>query len=118
MSVSAARETTIQFTGDLELSVTEVAEVNAVSPGQINVIDLTTGNNTVVIPTAGSTQATAVTIIPPPDNTSVITLKGSNSDTGIALHTTGPATITLNLTTTGIVLAVTTTTAGVRLVWS
>ena len=115
MSVSAARETTIQFTGDLTLSVTETAAVNTTSPGVINIVDLASGNNVITVPTGGASQPTAVTIIPPGSN--VITLKGTNADTGIALHTTGPATISL-FTTTSIVLSVTTTTAGVRLVWS
>ena len=117
MSVSAARETTIQFTGDLTLSVTETAAVNTTSPGQIAIVDLVATNNVITVPTGGSTQPTAVTIIPPTGNTKVITLKGTNADTGIALHLTDPCTITL-YTTTAFVLAVTTTVAGTRLVWS
>lgn len=117
MSVSAARETTIQFTGDLTLSVTETAAVNTNSPGQIAVVDLVATNNTIIVPTAGSTQPTAVTIVPPAGNTAPITLKGTNADTGVALHSTGPTTLAL-YTTTSLVLSVTTTVAGVRLVWS
>lgn len=117
MSVNADRETTITFSGDLTLSITESAAQNTTSPAVIAVTDLVSGNNTVTPPTGGSTVPTAVTIIPPTGNTSVITLKGTNADVGIALHLTDPATITLN-TTTAFVLAVTTTTAGVRLVWS
>ena len=64
MSVTAARETTIQFSGDLELSVTEAAAVNTTSPGIIAFVDLASGNNVIAIPTAGATQPTAVTIIP------------------------------------------------------
>jgi hypothetical protein len=116
MSVTALRETTIQFTGDLELSVTENAPNNTNSPGVIAVTDLVATNNTITVPTAGSTQPTAVTIIPP-GGVAPITIKGTNGDSGIALHTTGPTTIAL-YTTTSFVLAVTTTVAGVRLVWS
>ncbi len=117
MSVNSARETTITFSGDLTLSVTQTAALNTTSPGVIAVVDLVTGDNTVTPPTGGSTVPSAVTIVPPSANTSVITLKGTNADTGIALHLTDPATITLN-STTAFVLAVTTTTSGVRLVWS
>lgn len=118
MSVTANRETTIQFTGDLELSITESAVANTTSPAQIAIVDLVATNNTQTVPTAGSTQPTAVTIIPPSGNTNVITLKGTNADTGVALHLTDPTTITLSTSVTSIVLAVSTTVAGVRLVWS
>lgn len=118
MSVIANRTTTIAYTGDLTLSVTESAAANTNSPGQIAVVDLVPTNNTITVPTGGTTQPTAVTIIPPSGNTNVITLKGTNADTGIALHLTDPFTITLSTSVTSIVLSVSTTVSGTRLVWS
>ncbi len=52
-------------------------------------VDLVAGNNTITVPVT----AVAVTIIPPSDNTEVLTLKGVNGDTGIILSPSDPTSL-------------------------
>jgi len=117
MAVTAQRTTHIQFTGDVEAADSYVAAVNAASPGVIEVKQLVSPNNTITPPSSGVT-AKAVTIIPPADNTTDITLKGIAGDTGIVLHNTDPTTIALDSPTATFVLSVGTTVNGVRLIWT
>jgi len=117
MAVSAERLTIILFTGDVAATLEYDAAINAASPGQIDIVTLTSGANTVTPPTGGTTPL-AVTIVPPSGNTALITLKGISGDTGIALHKTDPCTISLNSTTSTFVLTAASQIAGVRLIWS
>jgi hypothetical protein len=62
------------------------------SPAVNTIQALTTGNNTITVPTGSK----AVTIIPPSTNTQSITLKGVDADTGIALSLIDPSSISLS----------------------
>mgnify|MGYP001327104443 CR=1 FL=1 len=117
MAVTSERLTIILFTGDVDASLEYDAADNAASPGQIDIITLASGANTITPPTGGSTPL-AVTIVPPSGNTALITLKGISGDTGIVLHKTDPCTISLNSTTSTFVLTAASSIAGVRLIWS
>lgn len=117
MAVSAERLSIILFTGDVAATLEYDAAVNAASPGQIDIITLASGANTITPPTGGSTPV-AVTIVPPSSNTVLITLKGISGDTGVELHLTDPCTISLNSTTNTFVLTAASQLAGVRLIWS
>jgi hypothetical protein len=90
------------------------AATNTNSPGQINAIALSSGNN-IITPPASSV---GVTIIMPTGNTTLLTLKGSTTDNGIVLHPTNPTHIALNSSTTSFVISSTTGLTGVQMIWS
>ena len=87
MAVNATRKIVIVFTGDVVGTETLEAAANAASPGQIQIIALASGANTIT-PPAGSQ---AVTIKPPTGNVVTLTLKGVTGDTGVGLHLTDPS---------------------------
>jgi len=87
MAVNATRKVTIVYTGDVIGTEPIEAAANAASPGQVQIIALASGANTIT-PPAG---AQAVTIKPPTGNTVTLTLKGVTGDTGVGLHLTDPS---------------------------
>lgn len=117
MAVAALRSISVVFSGDVQASNTFSAANNAASPGQIQVVSLASGANTITPPSGGTTPR-AVTIIPPSGNVNLITLKGIAGDTGVALHKTDPTTIALDSPTATFVLNAAALIDGVRLVWS
>lgn len=120
MAVNSGRVITVTYTGDLNGSFVFSAASNALAPGDIDILTLPTGNTVVPFPTGG-TQVQGATIIPPAGNTNTITLKGTNADTGVVLHKTDPSCIAFDTTTTtqtSIVLTVSSTVTGLRVVWS
>jgi hypothetical protein len=117
MSVASNRSTTITLTGDVTGTETISAAQNSASPGQIQIVTLASGANTITAPTGGSTP-TACTILPPSGNAVSITLKGVTGDTGIRLHNTDPSTIAVDSSVSTFVLTAGNTITGVRLYWS
>jgi hypothetical protein len=113
MSVTSTRRVIVNYSGDVVAQQDEPAANNSSSPGEIENVTLAAGNNTITPPTG----ATAVTILPPAGNTSLITLKGINGDTGIALHLTDPSSIGLNSAASTFVLNAVAQVI-VRLLWS
>lgn len=118
MAVTATRTTTITFSGNVTGTETISAASNSSSPGQIQITDLSSGANTITVPTGGSTVPTAVTIVPPSANATSITFKGVTGDTGVQLHDTDPSSIALDSSVTSFCLTAGGDIAGVRLVWS
>jgi len=92
MAVNATRVVTIAYSGDIQGTDTLSAAANAVSPGSVTVHTLTVGDNTITVPTGGSTVKGA-TIVPPAGNAQAITLKGVGGDTGIPLSKLDPTSI-------------------------
>lgn len=118
MSTTATRTITIGLSGDVVGTEAFSAAANAASPGGVQApVTLSSGNNTITVPTGGTTP-TAVTIIPPVGNTNLITLKGINGDTGVPLHKTDPTSIALDSTCASFVLNAAAQIVGVRLVWN
>jgi hypothetical protein len=117
MAVTAQKNITIQFTGDIAAANTFAAANNAASPGQIEVRTLAIGATTIT-PPGGGTTPKSVTIVMPSANTATLTLKGIGGDTGVVLHPTDPTTIALNSPTTTFVLTASAEIAGVRLIWT
>ena len=70
---------TIDYVGDNNGHNALVAVPSLTSPAQVDVIDVTTGNVTVTIPTS----ATAVAILKPANGTTSIIIRGSVGDNGI-----------------------------------
>ncbi len=114
---TATRKTTIVYSGDVDGTQELAAATNADSPAMVELQTLASGNNTITVPTAG-TVPTAVTIVPPTDNTNAITLKGVNGDTGIRIHDTDPTSLALDDSVTSFVLNAADTVTGLRLYWS
>lgn len=117
MSVTANRSVTITLTGDVDYNQTFSAIENADSPGQIDIVTLASGANTITPPSGGTTPV-AVTIILPAGNTQTVTLKGITGDTGILLSETDPTTIGLGSPSATFVLTAGASIEGVRLIWT
>lgn len=92
MAITANRSVIVEFTGDLEYTQQYDAQPSNASPGQVEVVDLAIGNNTITVPSG----AVAVTIVPASDNDETLRLKGVNGDTGINLSMTDPTSIGLD----------------------
>jgi len=118
MAVTSSRTGAIAYTGDIVANVSLAAVTNTNSPGDIDILTLTTGANTITLPTGGSAPKGA-TIIPPPANAVLITLKGVSGDTGILIHKTDPTIVTFDTTAaTTFVLNAAAEVVGLRIAWS
>lgn len=121
MSTISQRYVQLIFRGDAvgTYNFSAVANLAAVSE-PLQVVNLSSGNNTITVPTAGVTAPTVdgCVIIPPLGNTVVITLKGVAGDTGFAIHPTDPFSLTLATTVTSFVLNAASPVNGVLLYWS
>ncbi len=118
MAVQSTRSNVITFTGDVTGTQTVNAATNAASPGSLEVQALSSGANTITVPSSTGVTVTGVTIIPPTGNTVAITLKGVTGDTGILLHETDPSTISLDNTVTSFCLNAASAVQGVRFIWT
>ncbi len=108
----------VEFTGD-QIGATEYAAAqSSVSIAKSELVALSSGANTITVPTSGSNLPTAVTIIPPAANATSITLKGVTGDTGVRIHNTDPTSIALDSSVTSFVLTAGAGINNVRLVWS
>lgn len=116
MSVAATRKVVIQMTGDIEASNSFDAATNSASPGQLQVLNLILGANTIT-PPAGATPK-GCTIVPPSTNTATLTLKGVAGDTGVVLHATDPSSLALNSPTATFVLTASAAVTALRLIWT
>lgn len=118
MASNSNRSINFTFTGDHVAAPVVAAAANAASPAAIAPpITLSSGNNTITVTTGGTTP-TAVTIVKPPGNTVLITFKGVNGDTGVALHKTDPDSISLDSSMSTFVLNAASQVTGVTLIWS
>ncbi len=117
MATISTRSITIVYSGDVVGSQIIDAAENAAAPGSVEIKNLSSGANTITVPTGGTT-VTACTIVPPVGNTTNITLKGVTGDTGVVLHDTDPSSISLDPSQTTFVLTAAAGITGVRLYWS
>lgn len=111
------RTITLVFTGPPAGTQTIAGAENTAAPNSIEIKTLSSGANTITVPTGGAT-VTACTIVPPAGNTTNLTLKGVTGDTGVQLHDTDPSSISLDAATTSFCLTAAGTITGVRLYWS
>lgn len=117
MAVTATRTTTIVYSGDVIGTETLSAAANAASPGSVEIKSLSSGANTITVPTGGATVV-ACTIVPPTANTTSITVKGVTGDTGVRIHNTDPTSLSIDSSVTSFVLTAGGAITGVRLFWS
>jgi hypothetical protein len=114
--IPSSRQETITFTGDVPASLLFSAAANPTSPASIDIYSLAAGNNTITLPTGGSTPKAAV-ILPPVGNAQTITLKGVAGDTGILINKLDPTTITFDTPPANFVLTAGGIITGLRIVW-
>jgi len=87
MSVTANVNVSLSWSGDVVLGQTFNDPTNPSSPGQEQVLSLSSGNNTVSVPT-GAQSVLLVKTVNGVTNTATLTFKGVNGDTGYALSPT------------------------------
>lgn len=90
--VTSGRSVTLSMEGDVEYSQTFSAVNSSTGSGQNQLIELSTGNNLILVPD----DAIAATIIMPSGNDVQVSLKAVSGDTGLDLHLTDPTSIGLN----------------------
>jgi hypothetical protein len=117
MAATATRVITINLTGDVNASNSLQAASNAVSPASITIHTLAAGDNTITVPTGGSTVKGA-TIIPPTGNTQAIILKGAGGDTGITLSKLDPTSIAFETAPASFILNAGGIITGLRIHWT
>lgn len=112
MSITSDSRVINIFTGDFGFQSIAAAIENTNSPGAVQDFALSSGNNSITPPA----QTTGATILFPAANTTLITLKGVNGDTGIVLHPTDPTRIALNSTTAFVLNAA--LSISIKIIWS
>ena len=118
MATKSSHSITITFTGDTQAVESIPIADNAISPGQPGAyVNLANGNNTIMLPVAGGALPIGVWIIPPVNNVTSITLKGSGADSGISLHLTNAHYQSFGSSVVSFILGAGGTINGVRLVW-
>lgn len=118
MAVNAIRSVTINLTGDVISDKIYSAAQNAVSPGSITIHALTSGNNTITVPSMTGVTVKGATIVPPAGNLETVTLKGIAGDTGIAISKTDPTSIAFETAPANFVLNVSAAINGLRIIWT
>jgi hypothetical protein len=117
VAVTSNQTVTATFSGDFQASIPFSAAANAASPGMIQLFTLSSGNNTITLPTGGSTVKAAL-IIPPSGNTLDLILKGVGGDTGITVSKTDPTLVSFGTPPpANFVLNASGTVTGLRIVW-
>lgn len=107
------------YLGDFTGQVVVGAAPNPSAVRPEDLVTLVAGANTITVPTGGSTQPTAVTIVPPAGNTVSLTLKGVTGDTGVSLHLTDPTILAIaSSQTTFVLTAGAGGITGLKLYWS
>ncbi len=114
MAVTSNLNMHLTLTGDTELDDNFSFVENQASPGQNEIQDLISGDNTITIPKGGSSVPVGCIIIPPSGNVVVLTLKGIGADTGIAIHPSNPTCISLSSAQVSFVINVTSDLDGFR----
>ncbi len=107
----------VTYSVDTIATETYSASTNAASPGSIKLVTLASGDNTITLPTGGST-VTGCLVIPPSGNTNALSFKKTGADSGSPLHLTNPLFLTFAAGYVSFVLNSTGTTTGVRLIWA
>ena len=114
MAVTSTRLVSVSFSGDVTVpDLTYAAASNASSPGMVETKALSSGFNSITVPSGSK----SVTLVPPSGNTVTLTLKGVTGDTGIGLHLTDPTVIAL-ATAQATIGITTSSTVTVRLIWA
>lgn len=121
MAATAKREIRLTYSGDVGGPPGVVHKLaaadNIASPAEIDLITLSSGDNTITVPTSGSSPKSC-TIVKPSGNAIAIKIKGAGGDTGVRLHDTDPDTISLHSSVASFILNAAAQIDGVRLYWT
>lgn len=117
MAVTADLNLQLEMSGDVVSKDIFSFAQNAASPGQLEVKDLSSGDNTITVPTGGSSVASGCILIPPSGNAVVVTLKGVGGDTGIAIGLTNPMVLTFGSGVTNFVINAASAITGFRFIF-
>jgi len=115
MASTSQRSITLQSTGDIEYSQVFSASSNASSPMQSDLVNLSSGNNTITVPTG----STGVTIVPPTTNSVAIAIKSVVGDSNtLLIATSSPSSLGLATGVASFVLNAAGTITGVRIIFT
>jgi hypothetical protein len=117
MATNATRTITIAYSGDVNGTETLPAAANAITPASVTIHTLAPGDNTITVPTGGSTVKGAC-IVPPAGNAQTITLKGVGADTGIPISKLDPTSIGFETAPANFVLNAGGAINGLRIFWT
>lgn len=117
MATTSTRAVTLTVIGDVVSTNTLNAASNGSAPGSITIHSLSAGDNTITVPTGGSTVKGA-TIDPPDGNAQAITLKGAAPDTGIPISKVDPTSIAFETAPTSFILNAGGIINGLRIHWT
>lgn len=116
--MATQRTISLAFTGTFTLAPTLTAATNSAAPGAVDAPrTLSSGDNTITVPTGGSVH-TAVSIFKPSTNTAALKLKGAGGDTGVLLHKTDPDSFSLDATQATIIINASASASGIVFIWS
>ena len=114
MSTTSKRSIVVNFIGDFDADNSFSALDNETSPAQTQFVTLVPGDNSYTPPA----DSTALTVIFPAGNQTLVILKGDAADVGIELHKTDPSSVAINDPANAVILNAATTIDEVRLIWS
>lgn len=117
MATTSTRVVTITFTGDINATNAFNAASNGSTPASVTIHTLAMGDNTITVPTGGSTVKGAC-ILPPAGNVQSITLKGAGGDTGVGLSKLDPTGIAFETAPASFILNAGGVITGLRIVWT
>lgn len=98
MAISCTSTISLAYAGDRNQNYQFASLPNPTSPDAEQVLGLSAGDNTITVPSGGTTGVVAqgAVIIPPTTNAAALTLKGNAGDTGVALNRKSPSLIGLD----------------------
>jgi hypothetical protein len=114
MAIASNRSIAVSMSGDIVFTRTDSSAENAAAPGVVEKKDLSTGANTITVPSGSK----GVVIKPPTGNTQALTLKGVSGDTGILIAKVDPTSLGLDTGVANFVLNAAGTVTGVVFVWT
>lgn len=117
MATTSTRVVTITVSGDVAINNPLAAASNGSAPGSITIHSLALGDNTITVPTGGSTVKGA-TIVPPTGNAQSITLKGVGGDTGIPISKLDPTSLGFEAAPVSFILNAGGVINGLRIFWT
>lgn len=114
MAISCISTITLAYAGDRRQSYPFAGANNPNSPDQERFYNLSSGDNTIDVPTVGVTAQGAV-IIPPGSNTTIaLKIKGNAGDTGVLINRANPTQLGLDSGVSSFILNASAALIGVR----
>ena len=113
MAISCVSTITLAYAGGRNQNYAFPSVSNPTSPDAELVVGLSSGDNTIDIPSSG-VLAQGIVVIPPPTNTAALTLKGNAGDVGVPLNRQNPTQLSLDSGVGSVIINADAAVAGVR----